>query len=356
MENEKISKLAMKLSLPMIISMISMAIYNIVDTIFVSKISTNALTAVSLAFPIQIIISAIGLGIGIGINSFLAKAIGAKEHKKEKNIIFNAVILGIISYLIIIFFFNKHVISNFFRYFNQNEEIVNLGMEYINIIILFSAGNIFQNIFNKILEAYGKARQSMISQFCGMLINTVLDPILIFGINGFLQLGVEGAAIATIIGRMTSVIISISVIVLSKDVILPRVNEANFNINIIKNICKVGIPTIILESVAPIITMILNDILISFTLDAVSFYGIYYKVQGFIFMIISGLNYGMIPIIAYNIGAKKGERVIETIKWFLKAAFIVTFIGTIIFAVFPHKVLGIFEINENTMQIGIRRT
>ena len=352
MGEEKISKLAFKLSIPMIISMISMAIYNIVDTIFVSGIGENALTAVSLSFPIQVIISAIGLGSGIGINSLLAKMLGKKDEKTSKNIIFTSLLSGIICFLLVILIFNKNVLIKFFELFTCNKEILNLGYNYLRIIVIFSFTTIFSNIFNKILEAYGKAKLSMISQFIGIITNIILDPLLIYGVNGCFSFGIKGAAYATIIGSAFGMIFSLLSIICLKDIYKPKLNECYINFKLFTKIYKVGLPSIILESVAPITTIVLNNILIKFSEDAVTLYGLYYKTQSFIFMIISGLNYGMIPIVAFNYGANKKERVLEAIKLFSKISFIVTAIGTLIFAVFAKNILGIFNVSENILMIG----
>lgn len=352
MGEEKISKLAFKLSIPMIISMISMAIYNIVDTIFVSGIGENALTAVSLSFPIQVIISAIGLGSGIGINSLLAKMLGKKDEKTSKNIIFTSLLSGIICFLLVILIFNKNVLIKFFELFTCNKEILNLGYNYLRIIVIFSFTTIFSNIFNKILEAYGKAKLSMISQFIGIITNIILDPLLIYGVNGCFSFGIKGAAYATIIGSAFGMIFSLLSIICLKDIYKPKLNECYINFKLFTKIYKVGLPSIILESVAPITTIVLNNILIKFSEDAVTLYGLYYKTQSFIFMIISGLNYGMIPIVAFNYGADKKERVLEAIKLFSKLSFIVTSIGTIIFALFARNILGVFSVNENILKLG----
>lgn len=352
MGEEKISKLAFKLSIPMIISMISMAIYNIVDTIFVSGIGENALTAVSLSFPIQVIISAIGLGSGIGINSLLAKMLGKKDEKTSKNIIFTSLLSGIICFLLVILIFNKNVLIKFFKLFTSNKEILNLGYNYLRIIVIFSFTTIFSNIFNKILEAYGKAKLSMISQFIGIITNIILDPLLIYGANGCFSFGIKGAAYATIIGSAFGMIFSLLSIICLKDIYKPKLNECYINFKLFTKIYKVGLPSIILESVAPITTIVLNNILIKFSEDAVTLYGLYYKTQSFIFMIISGLNYGMIPIVAFNYGANKKERVLEAIKLFSKISFTVTAIGTLIFAVFAKNILGIFNVSENILMIG----
>lgn len=352
MGEEKISTLAIKLSIPMIISMISMSLYNIVDTIFVSGIGENALTAVSLSFPIQVIISAIGLGSGIGINSLLAKTLGRKDTKTAKNIIFTEVISGIICFLLVVLIFNKNVLINFFNFFTSNKDIINLGYNYLSIIVIFSFSTIFSNIFNKTLESYGKAKLSMIAQFIGIITNIILDPILIYGINGYFSYGIKGAAYATVIGSFFGMFFSLICIIFLKDIYKPKVKECFINLRLFIDIYKVGLPTIILESVAPITTIVLNNILIKFSEDAVTLYGLYYKTQSFIFMIISGLNYGMIPIVAFNYGADKKERVLDAIKLFSKASLIVTIIGTIIFSIFARNILGLFNVNDNILQIG----
>lgn len=201
METEKIGKLALKLSIPMIISMLSIAIYNLIDTAFVSNIGDDALLGISLAFPLQVIISAIGLGLGIGINSLIGRTLGAKETKKIKLIISNGIIIGIITSIVLVIILNEEVLKLFFNHFSKNESAIKFGIDYIRIIAIFSISDVFQNIFAKILEAYGKANFSMISQFTAIIVNLALDPILIFGINGTFEFGIRGAAIATVIGK-----------------------------------------------------------------------------------------------------------------------------------------------------------
>ena len=350
MGEEKLSKLAIKLSVPMIISMMSMAIYNIVDTAFISSLGGKMLLSISICFPLQVLISAISLGTGIGINSYLSKTLGENNKKKATNIIYNGIFLGIISFIVICIFLNNYCLYKFFEIFTKDIEVIHLGIEYLHIIVIFSIFNIFQNIFSKILESYGKASLSMISQFIGIILNIILDPILIYGISGKLCFGIEGAAIATVIGRALSCIFSLFCLIKEKDIDISL--SEKIDSNTIYMIYKVGFPTIILESVAPVITIILNNILVKFSENAVSLYGIYYKLQSFIFMIISGLNYGMIPIVAYNLGAKKKERVKETINLFLKVSFVVTLIGTILFMLIPRQIISIFSTDSNILNIG----
>ena len=352
MGEEKISKLAIRLSLPMIFSMMSMAIYNLVDTMFISRIGSDALLAVSLSFPVQLILSAIGLGIGIGLNSYLAKVLGKKDIEKAKSIIFNGALSGIIGYIIVLIAYKFDVLNMFFRFFTSDETVIKLGIDYLSVIMFFTIFNIFQNIFNKILEAHGKAKYSMIAQFIGIIANIILDPILIWGVNGCLVYGIKGAAIATVVGRGLGMLFSLICIIVIKEIKLPKLKECKINLKDSYYIYKVGVPTMIIESIAPITTIVLNDILLSFTEDAVSFFGVYYKIQSFIFMIIKGLEYGMIPIVAYNIGANKKDRVMEALNLFSKAVAIVGMIGTVVFMAFPVQLMEIFAVNKHILFIG----
>lgn len=350
MENMDIKKLAIRTSLPMVVSMISISLYNIVDTIFVSNISEAALTAVSLAFPIQNIITAIGVGTGIGVNSLLARTLGEKDKEKEKNVIVNAILLGVISWICIAIL-SVLGTENFLRLFTKNETFISLGNSYLSIIAIFSFGTIFQILFEKILEAYGKPKQSMIVQISGSVINLILDPILIYGMFGIKALGVKGAAIATVTGQIIGMIIGL--IYLVHMGIFPNLKTIRLNKEMVKQIYKVGFPTIVLESLSSFINIIVNKILIGFSDLAVSVWGIYVKIQQFIFIIIYGLNYGMIPIVAYNYGAKKIERVKAAIRYFIKLAIIVTVVGMLVFLILPKQIIGAFGVEEDTIKLGV---
>ena len=350
MENMDIKKLALKTSLPMVVSMISISLYNIVDTIFVSNISENALTAISLAAPIQSIITAIAIGIGIGINSLLSRTLGEKNDEKVKKIIINGIVLTFINW-IIISIISILGMKSFFEIFTKNEKLISLGCSYLYIISIFSIGTLFQILFEKVLEAYGKTKQSMIVQITGSVINLILDPILIFGMFGIKSLGIVGAGIATVIGQIIGMLIGLYYVV--KLGSLKGKKEIKIDKEIIFQTYKVGFPTMVLESVSSLINMLVNRILIGFSDLAVAVWGVYIKVQQFIFIIIYGLNYGMMPIVGYNFGAKKFDRVLETIKYFLKLSTIVTLIGSIIFMVFPSQIFTAFGVSEETKQIGI---
>ena len=352
METLDIKKLAFKISTPMIISMISIALYGIVDTMFVSGVSDAALTTISLATPIVLIITAIGLGTGIGVNTRLAKTHGEKDNEKATKIILTGIILIFISWLVVATI-SICGLEIFFKYFTNNKEIQKLGYDYLSVISIFSIGTLFQILFEKILEAYGKAKSSMIVQFSGAIINLIVDPILIFGLGNIPALGIKGAAISTIIGQIFGMLIGVYFIVKNK--IICKKDIANFKLdkNIVKDIYKVGVPTMILESVSAFITLILNKILIIFSEAAVSVWGIYCQLQRFVIIIVYGLNYGMIPIIAYNWGAKKKSRVKDSIKFFLKLAIIVTAIGTILFLIVPVQLASIYAVSNEILEFAV---
>ena len=352
METMDIKKLAIKISTPMIISMISIALYGIVDTMFISGISGEALTTISLAMPIVAIITAIGLGTGIGVNAILAKTLGEKREEKVKKIIITGIVVTLISWIIVAIISGLGA-KAFFKAFTENLEIQKLGQEYLTIISIFSIGTLFQILFEKILEAYGKSKSSMIVQFSGAVINLILDPIFIFGLGFIPALGIKGAAIATVTGQIFGMLIGVYFLVKNKFIGKKDIFEFKFEKSIVKEIYKVGFPTMILEAATSFITLILNKILIMFSEAAVSVWGIYCQLQKFVIIIVYGLNSGMIPIIAYNWGAKKKARVKEAIRFFLKLAIGVTAVGAILFLVLPSQLASIYEITDEILNISI---
>jgi len=352
METMDIKKLALKISTPMVISMISIALYGIVDTMFISKISDEALTTISLATPIMAIITAIALGTGIGVNAILAKTLGEKNENKVSKIILTGIVLTIFSWIIITII-SMCGIRSFFRFFTKNEQIQKLGYEYLSVISIFSFGTLFQILIEKILEAYGKSESSMIVQFSGAVINLILDPILIFGLCGLPNLGIKGAAISTVIGQIFGMLIGIYFI--WKNRIISKSDMAEFKMEsqIIKDIYRVGFPTMILEAATSLVTLILNKILITFSEAAVSVWGVYCQLQKFVIIIVYGLNNGLIPIVAYNWGAKKKTRVRDSIKFFLKMAVGVTAIGMLIFLLIPSHIVSIYKVSNDILSIAI---
>ena len=352
METMNISKLAFKISIPMVISMISIALYGIVDTMFISKINEEALTGVALSIPIQAIITAIALGTAIGLNALLAKTLGEKNKEKTKNIIQIGFLVTIISWIIIVLA-SKLGLKSFFYLFTQNENIKNFGYNYLSIISMFSIFSLYQILFEKILEAYGKTKSSMIIQFAGAIVNLILDPILIFGYLGLPKLGIAGAAVSSVIGQLIGMIIGLIIILKNNIITINEVLKIKIDKSILKDIYKVGIPTMILESVSSFITLILNRVLGDYSDNAISVWGIYGQLQKFVIIIVYGFNYGMIPIIAYNWGAKNKDRIIETIKVFIKISIVVTLLGQLIFLTGTKQIIQIYNVSEDILNIAI---
>ena len=350
MENGNLKKLSIKMSIPMVVSMLSLALYNLIDSIFVSNIGTEALTAISLSYPIQAIVTGIALGTGIGVNSLISRKLGEKKEETVKNVILHGIILMILSYIIVGILGNVFL-KPIFMCFTEDELTIKYAVQYLSICLTFSFGLIFQILFEKISEALGKTVYSMLIQFSGAVINLILDPILIYGFYKIPALGIKGAAIATVIGQISGMILGI--ILLKKSKVSFNLKKLKIILKIIKEIYQVGLPSIVSESLAAFVTLILNKILTVYSVFAVPFWGIYNKVQSFIFMIVYGFNYGMIPIVGYNYGAKKYSRMKETIKLFIIYAESIMCIGIIIFMFAGKFIFNIYGAEEGIVSIGI---
>ena len=347
-----ITKLIITMSLPIMASMLVQALYNIVDSIFVAKISENALTAVSMAFPIQNLMIAVGTGTGVGINALLSRNLGAKNYKQVNKIAENAVFLALISYIafLLIGIFGAEA---FFRSQTDIEEIIYHGASYIRICCCLSFGIFVQLFFERMLQATGRTIYSMVTQGVGAIINIILDPILIFGWFGLPALGVAGAAYATVIGQIVAGIIGV--------VLNHKVNkEIHINLKgfrpdfgMIKQIYGIGIPSIIMASIGSVMNYGMNRILLGFTSTAAAVFGVYFKLQSFIFMPVFGLNNGVIPVIAYNYGAGNRERVVKAIKTSAVIALIIMSAGLVLFQIAPEVLLGFFDASETMLHIGI---
>ncbi len=347
-----VPKLIISMSLPIMASMLVQALYNVVDSVFVAKISENALTAVSMAFPIQNLMIAVGTGTGVGINALLARYLGAKDFKKVNKIANHAMFLAVASYLVFILigFFGA---EPFFRSQTDIEEIIVYGTEYTKICCYLSLG-LFVSIFcERMLQATGKTVHSMISQGVGAVTNIVLDPILIFGMFGLPEMGVAGAALATVIGQFVSAGTGILLNIKCNKEINMKFKGFRPDFGLIKQIYGIGIPSIIMASIGSIMNYGMNRILLGFTSTATAVFGVYFKLQSFIFMPVFGLNNGVIPVIAYNYGAGNRERVVKAIKTSVVIALLIMSAGVVIFQTLPTMLLNMFEASETMLQIGV---
>ena len=349
-----VNRLVFNMSLPMMVSMLVQALYNIVDSIFVAKVSENALTAVSLAFPLQTLLIAVGAGTGVGLNALISKSLGEKEFDRANKTAANGGFLYLLSF-VLFFILGLTVVKPFYagQIKNADPEIMTLGIEYLRIVMIFSFGLFAQFFFERLLTSTGKTVFSMISQLCGAITNIILDPILIFGYFGLPKMGVAGAAAATVIGQCVGGLIGTICNFKFNPELKLSFRKFRPDGHIIGKIYAVGIPSIIMQSIGSIMTFSMNKILIGFSSTAAAVFGVYFKLQSFFFMPVFGLNNGITPIIAYSYGAQQRKRMIKTIKLSMLIAFCMLMIGLAGFELIPDKLLGMFEASPEMLSIGV---
>ena len=349
-----IGKLVFNMSLPMMVSMMVQALYNIVDSIFVAKLSENALTAVSLAFPLQTLLIAVATGTGVGMNALLSKSLGEKDFKKANKTATNAAFIYAVSYIIFLIL-GFTVVKPFYRsqVGSADAEIMTMGVDYLSTVMIFSFGIFTQVFFERLLTSTGRTIFSMTSQLSGAVTNIILDPILIFGMFGAPKMGVTGAAVATVIGQCVAGLVAGTCNHKFNHEVRFQFKGFKPDFKIIGTIYAVGIPSIIMQSIGSVMTYCMNRILIEFSSTATAVFGVYFKLQSFIFMPVFGLNNGITPIIAYNYGARQRKRMVKTIKVSLATAFCLTFIGFVLFESIPQALLGLFNASDDMLKIGV---
>ncbi len=343
--------LLLTMAFPAMLSMFIQSLYNIVDSMFIAQFSTDALTAVSLAFPIQNLILAFAVGTGVGINAVVARKLGEQNFNDANSAATHGLLLALATsavFMTLSCFF----IQPFFKAFTDSPVIFDLGVQYTSIITFLSFGIIIHIAIEKILQATGKMIFPMIFQAVGAIVNIILDPILIFGLVGFPALGIEGAAWATIIGQFSAMLLALITLFFAKNDVTLSFQSFRFNFKIIKDIYAVGIPVTLIYSLGSILVIGLNAILIAFSEAAVALLGIFFKLQSFIFMPVLGLTQGAMPIIGYNYGARKTNRLFATCNWSLLVSTLITFIGTSLFIFFPHQLLGFFGASKEMLELG----
>ena len=349
-----VGKLLFAMSTPMVISFLVQSLYNIVDSIFVARYSPDTLAAVSLAYPIQILMIAVSVGTGVGVNALLSRSLGEGKKKKAKLTADNAILLGILA-SIMFALFGVLCTKLFFDSQTKSESIRQLGYSYLSVVTIFSFGLMLEVTFERILQSTGKTVFNMITQSVGAIINIILDPILIFGFFGVPKLGIAGAAIATVAGQIIAMILSFIFNMKYNEDVDIRFGTHIFipDFGIIKQIYKVGIPSIAMQAMSTLMMLGLNKILVTYSDMAVNVLGIYYKLQSFVFMPIFGLNNGMTPIVAFNYGAKNKDRIVKVLKYSFIASIVIMVIGTAIFWLFPKELMMLFNPNEEMMKLGI---
>lgn len=348
-----VRKLLMSMAWPAILSMTINAMYNVVDSIFVSRIGEDALTAVSLVNPIQMMIIAISVGSGVGINSLIARRLGAKNHEAADKAASTSIRIGVFNYLIFFVigvFFAKPFISG---YAEEGTFIYDSACQYLQIICIGSLFLNIQVVLEKVLQSTGNMVAPMKCSLTGAIVNIVLDPILIFGMFGLPEMGVAGAAIATITGQLCGMIMGITIVLKGEHLVNIKLKGFKMDWKVVGDIYKVGLPSIVMQSIGSFMIIFYNMILVVYSTTAVAVLGIYFRIQSFVFMPVFGLNQGAMPIMGYNYGAKNKERLMSTYKEAFKVALIVMAAGTVLFQAIPAQLLMIFDASEEMLRIGV---
>ena len=354
-----IPKLLVTMALPMVLSMLVQALYNVVDSIFVAKASEDGFKALSLAFPVQMLMIAMGAGTGVGINALLSRSLGEKKFEEANKAANNGLFLAFCSFLAFAVFgiFGSRL---FFTSQTDNQAIIESGTWYVAICTIFSFGIMFQMTLEKLLQSTGKSFYSMITQLVGAVLNMILDPLLIFGMFGLPKLGVAGAAIATVIGQIVAMLLAVYFNVKKNTEIKLKLKGFRPDGRIIKSIYTVGVPAIAMQAIGSVMVFGMNKIFLAFSAEdivmaegAVFVFGAYFKVQSFIFMPVFGLNNGMIPILAYNYGARHKKRIMDTIKLSVITAICIMMVGLLLFQTSSGTLLKIFDATEEVVKIGV---
>ena len=348
-----IKRLVLSMSLPMMISMLVQALYNVVDSYFVAKVSENALAAVGMAFPYQNLMIAVSVGTGVGVNALLSRSLGAKDYETANRTAENGVLLAILS--TIVFSIIGVVFARpFFLAQNNDPDIVSQGVAYLSICAGLSFGLFLEVMFERLLQSTGRTFYTMITQGVGAVINIIMDPVLIFGVGPFPEMGVAGAAAATVMGQIVAGILALYFNVTHNPEIQPRLKGFRPSASIIGRIYSVGIPTIVLNSISSVMTFGMNLILGAIsTSTAVAVFNVYFKLQSFVFMPVFGLNNGMVPIVSYNFGARKRKRLTDTVRFSAILAVGIMLVGLVVIQIFAAPILSIFEASAEMLRIGV---
>ena len=352
MGTEHIPSLLMKMALPMMLSMLVQALYNVVDSIFVAKISEDALTALSVAFPLQNLMIAFATGLGVGINSLLSRALGEKDQKKADAAAGNGLFLELCAALLFVFI--GFVLGPaFVRSQTSSAIVADHGITYVRICIGMGAFCFIAIFYERMLQATGKTHLAMIGQLVGALINIIFDPILIFGLLGFPKLGVAGAAIATVFGQFCGAMVALTIHQKKNREIRITLSGLRPRSFTVRTILSVGIPSIIMGSIGSVMTYCVNRILDGFSSTAVAVFGVYFKLQSFFFMPVFGLNNAMVPLIAYNYGARRPARMKQTIRWAVIYACSIMAVGLLLMQLMPDVFLRLFDASDDMLRIGV---
>ena len=346
-----VGRLILNMSLPMILSMLVQALYNIVDSVYVSRVSQAALTAVSLSFPAQNLMIGLATGTGVGVNALLSRALGAKDSDRANRVAENGVFLALVGYAVFLIF-GLFASRAFIAAQTSQPEIIQYGEDYLSVVCCLSFGLFGQVMFERLMQATGRTVYTMYTQGVGAIINIILDPIFIFNFG----MGVKGAAIATVIGQIVAFILAAVINHHKNHDVKLKLREFRPSGEIIGHIYSIGFPSVIMMAIGSVMTFLMNKILILYTTGketAATVFGVYFKLNSFVFMPVFGLNNGVIPIIGYNYGARNRLRMIQAVKYALLFAFGFMLVGTVIFLAFPNVLLNLFDATEMMLVIGV---
>lgn len=352
MGTEEVRKLLLTMAAPMILSMMVGALYNVVDSLFVSQYSENALTAVSLAFPVQNIIIAAGTGIGVGINSMLSRFLGENRRQDANKTALHGIIICLAAYMLVLAF---GLLGSwwFYQIQTSDKEIIALGVSYLSVITVFGFGQMFQLVFEKLLQSTGRTSYTMWTQLVGAVLNLILDPILIFGYFGVPSMGTRGAAIATVVGQIAAMLLGVYFNLAKNKDLDFSLKGFRLEYAYVKGICAVGVPTILMQSMSSVMSFGVNKLLLAYTSTAAAVFGAYFKLQTFVYMAAFGLNNALIPIVAFNLGAGKKDRIRQAILAGGLYSGLIGLIGTIVMEAVPGPIMTAFSASDEMMAMGV---
>jgi len=352
MGTKPVFPLLMSMAFPPMLSMLIQSMYNIVDSMFVARFSQNALTAVSLAFPLQNLVLSVAVGAGVGVNSYISRKLGARDKDAANAAVTHGFLLSF-AHAIFFVLFGLVAIKPFFRMFTDSPEIISLACDYSYIVVLGAFAQLFHIMVEKLLQSTGRMLAPMLLQTIGAIANIILDPILIFGLLGAPRMGVRGAAIATLMGQILSMTLSLLVFFLRDQDLRMDLKKFRPDLRAVAQIYAVGVPTMLMNALGSLLVTLLNSILIRFSELAVSVFGVYFKLQTFVFMPVSGLTQGALPIMGYNYGAQNRRRLLSTLRCAVLVAVGIMAAGNLLFVLIPDKLLLLFNASPEMLEMGV---
>ncbi len=347
-----VPKLLFSMGIPAVLSMLIQALYNIVDTIYVSNYSQDAMFAIGLVFPMQMVSLSLALGTGVGIGTLVSRKLGEGNREEATHVATTGIILAFV-HCVIIVLLGVLFARPFLQMFTDRADIIELGYQYLIIVMVFSFGQMFSICFERILQSQGNMIIPMISLIVGAVTNIILDPIMIFGQFGFPALGIAGAAIATVIGQIFGMIVVVAAALIGKHEVKIQFKGFHWNSKIVKDIYAVGLPTAIMNMIGSVTTTLMNGVLVGFSENAVTSLSLYFKLQSFVFMPVYGFNQGALPILSYTYGAQNKKRYMETARLYLLSALTFMAIGTVLFITVPELMLSFFEMDAQLQSIAV---